>query len=407
MTYIKSRKGWMKEYKGTKYAVSCRQLQCEATKEASWEKANLWWERKQQELDARTNPVPSDTLLDRISALVGTDIPDNLAAQILALRGRDAVPVKSIKTCVEEWQKFLTDKVNTGSIDVSRRDAYCRYVKKFTDWIGEDSDVKVIDSNNLDEFWAFLGRKKTEGVYSAATAQQALMTAKQLIKWSASKGYLTLPGNFAQRHLKFKSQVKAIEVFTVEEIKALFAVAGHEKSKLYVLLMLNTGMYQSDISDLGDSEVDWAEGIISRPRSKKSDGMIARYRLWPATLALLQQHRTKVKVRNERGSYRVMLSERGTALVEYKQQGDKMARRDLIADAFWDHRKAAGVSKSLKHLRKTGASTLAKHASFKYYHDYYLCHTPSTVSARHYVIPNDAEFFAALDWLREQLFPID
>lgn len=40
MTYIPSRKGWMKEYKGKKYAVSCAQLRCPPSKEASWLAAN-------------------------------------------------------------------------------------------------------------------------------------------------------------------------------------------------------------------------------------------------------------------------------------------------------------------------------------------------------------------------------
>ena len=47
MTWVAGSRRWRKLYKGKWYAVSCRQLGCEETKEASWKLANDWWERKQ------------------------------------------------------------------------------------------------------------------------------------------------------------------------------------------------------------------------------------------------------------------------------------------------------------------------------------------------------------------------
>jgi hypothetical protein len=40
MSWVKSRTGWMKEYKGRKYAVSCRQLGRPENKEESYLAAN-------------------------------------------------------------------------------------------------------------------------------------------------------------------------------------------------------------------------------------------------------------------------------------------------------------------------------------------------------------------------------
>lgn len=51
MYWVKAQKQWLKEYRGKTYSVSCRQLKCEPTKEASRLLANDWWDRKQKEID--------------------------------------------------------------------------------------------------------------------------------------------------------------------------------------------------------------------------------------------------------------------------------------------------------------------------------------------------------------------
>ena len=45
MTWVPAAKRWTKKYKGSMYAVSCKQLNCPDTKEASAAHANEWWER--------------------------------------------------------------------------------------------------------------------------------------------------------------------------------------------------------------------------------------------------------------------------------------------------------------------------------------------------------------------------
>jgi hypothetical protein len=64
MAWIPSRRGWMKEYRGKKYAVSCRQLGTPETKEASRKAANDWWTAKRAEIDllARRTPAPTEDI---------------------------------------------------------------------------------------------------------------------------------------------------------------------------------------------------------------------------------------------------------------------------------------------------------------------------------------------------------
>jgi hypothetical protein len=58
---------------------------------------------------------------------------------------------------------------------------------------------------------------------------------------------------------------------------------------------------------------------------------------------------------------------------------------------------------SMKHLRKTSASLLGMHPHFKFFANHFLADSPRSIADKHYVTPNDAEFFEALDWLRGQI----
>ena len=65
--------------------------------------------------------------------------------------------------------------------------------------------------------------------------------------------------------------------------------------------------------------------------------------------------------------------------------------------------KRAGVKRAPKALRATAASKLAEHKEYKFFAQYFLGHSPRGVTDRHYVRPNDEEFFQALGWLEGAL----
>ena len=64
-----------------------------------------------------------------------------------------------------------------------------------------------------------------------------------------------------------------VEAGWMLQILAMRAIVGlvtntSDRTKLYILLMLNCGMTQKDVADLQKTEVDWDAGYISRKRSK-------------------------------------------------------------------------------------------------------------------------------------------
>ena len=99
------------------------------------------------------------------------------------------------------------------------------------------------------------------------------MTAKQFISRLAELRLIPLPGNIRSRRLRFNHSAPAkIETFTVEEVRQMLAAAQglSERTKLYLLLMLNCGMYQNDIAELRNDEIDWKAGTIARAQKQNA-----------------------------------------------------------------------------------------------------------------------------------------
>src|SRR6516165_3860887 len=66
MSWIGTQRRWMKMYRGKRYAVSCRQLGCEPTREASWREANAWWQQTKAGIDRAAPGHPLQPLLDEL-----------------------------------------------------------------------------------------------------------------------------------------------------------------------------------------------------------------------------------------------------------------------------------------------------------------------------------------------------
>ena len=300
---------------------------------------------------------------------------------------------------VEGWVKLQKSKHNAGKISAGRFDAYRRNIAVFRDWLGGGKDVGEITAQTLRDYYHWLGEQIGGGRFSPAYSRSLFNAAKNFITRLAEMELIPLPKNMRSRDFVFDDTPDSITYFTVAEVRTLLAgCEGHsERTKLFLLLMLNCGMYQSDISDLKHGEVDWDERTITRRRSKRrKQGRKVTYKLWPETYDLL------VKFRADGGD-RVLLSDEGNPLVLYKvDQADDLDRHDLINQAYRHLCKRVGVKKPLKVFRKTAANQLENHRVYGRYYPYFLAHSPRGVSERNYGTPSDELFFEALEWLREK-----
>ncbi len=427
MTWMAPTRRWAKKHKGKMYFVSCRQLERPETKEASADAANAWWQAKLKEIesapaseeDRRANAfrvwsmvqdwqqLDEDSREKLVDSLVGAGQYQKIKAQaeeVVSSAVKAVPPDRTVAAQVEAWQALLRGVCQSGQMSEGRFDAYCRNIGNFAEWVGPQAAVDVIDEAKLEGFFNHLSVQVGAGKYSPNYAHTLLMTAKQFISRLAEMKLIGLPGNIRSRRFRFNHSAPAkIETFTVEEVRAMLGACDgfSERTKLYLLLMLNCGMYQNDIAELHKDEINWSKGTLTRARSKtrERNGPVVTYHLWPETLTLLKRHRAK------EGEL-VLTTDEGKPLVRYWLEEGQMRRYDVIQSA-WSRlagkMKARKIRLGMKHLRKTSASLLGRHPQFKFYANYFLADSPRNVADRHYVTPSDDEFFQALCWLRGQL----
>jgi integrase len=427
MTWVPAQRRWIKKHRGKMYAVSCKQLGCPNTKEGSAAAANAWWEAKEKEIetappteeDLRVNAfkvwsmVQDWSGLDEASrerlvdSLIGAGQYQKIKAQadqMVASAMKATPPDRTVKAQVEAWQQLLRSACQSGQMSEGRFDAYCRNIGNFVEWIGGDTAIDAIDEAKLEGFFNHLSIQVGTRKYSPNYAHTLLMTAKQFISRLAEMRLIPLPGNIRSRRFRFNHSAPAkIETFSIEEVRRMLGACDgfSEKTKLYLLLMLNCGMYQNDIAELHRDEVHWTKGTLTRARSKTRErrGPVVTYKLWPETFALLKKHRA-------REGELALTTDEGNPLVRYWLEEGEMRRYDVIQSAWTRLAGKLGVRKirlGMKHLRKTSASVLGQHPQYKFYANHFLADSPRTVADRHYVTPSDNEFFLALDWLRKQI----
>ena len=289
-----------------------------------------------------------------------------------------------------------------GELTVGRVDKLRVQLSHFRDWLGGETPVAEINSQTLRDYRAKLLENVAARAWSRTTASERLSSIKSFVRWLWQyEAIATLPRAMAPKSklLEIGKSYQKIVIFDPDEIRRLLTKAS-SRTRLYILLMLNCGMTQKDISDLRPVEVDDKIGQITRKRSKTREHANVpevSYLLWPETLALLQQERSSPE------SERVLLNERGGPLWSEELSKDgKYKKNDNVRTAFDRLRRKLRLVKPLKSLKKTSASLLRASKEYKGLEDLFLGHAPQSMSDRHYAKPPQDLLGEAIGWLRQE-----
>jgi len=430
------------------------------TKEGSYQTANRWWEAKQAEIDGGPPaPHPNQADVDEITsrrdwcrkngdehgasfydglltvvlddrterpshfyalrqfqalnALLNAGItpdhnkpiPENLVGLVNGdhfwderLRG-DAPSVPDDQTVggmVSQYLELRRMKVETGRLSPKGFDNSRDCLHHFRDHVGPQIAVAAIDEAAWHRFHGFTVAKVRDKVWSRDFASKVFGTARQFVAWAASMGALTTPKNLDNRDYRLGKTVAEIPTTTIADVRRLIDGTSGQL-KLHLLLMINCGFTQVDVSDLHPSEVDWTAGRIRRKRSKTRDepnAPVVDFAIWPETFELLREHRSD-------DPDHVLVTRSGSRWVYHELHDGKLKSSDSIATNYNRlRRRVGGGIGPLKLLRKTSASLLGEHPEFRAYAQYFLGHAPQTLADCHYVKPSTPEFDRALAWLR-------
>lgn len=426
MTWVPSRRGWMKNYRGKPYAVSCRQLGTDRTKDGSVLAANLWWEEKQKELDSQREHIEPTTKENRavyhkmaqwymgqkdrtaaadvLDQAVATGYADPLATlpaasqKIWADRfesldneqqGRITVAVAASK-----WIARQRSRVEAGLVTVLLFEVYRRATENFAAFVGPGKSIEAINTDLVDHWYNHLLAEIAKGAADSYTKSR-FDISKQFIRYCVTMFDISMPKNLIDpRFLTIKVRKTKNKVLSIDTIQNLLPqLQGREK--LCVLLMLNCGYTASDIARLKHDEVNWTTGRITRKRSKTGDNESTPtvcYKLWDETFALLKQHRSK-------HAELVLLNRDGNPLQCSKINAKGKGSRSCAILLAW---KRAKRTINLKLMRKTSSSLLYNNPTFRGLHTLFLGHAPKSVAEVFYVANNETILDDAIDWLGKQ-----
>lgn len=310
---------------------------------------------------------------------------------------------ESLRAYVERYLKDKERQAAAGEVSVGRHYALKLHLTHFQDWLGKDTAVGEIDGAALARYRSDLLDKVVSKAWGSTTAAHYMSTVKSFVRWLWHiEAIPSLPrildGKSAS--LKISKSLPNVIIFTMDEIRSLLAEAT-DRTKLYILLMLNCGMTQKDISDLRMSEVDWNEGRINRRRSKTAkcrNVPIVNYILWPETLRLLIQERAA------NSKDRVLLNSHGTPILwdEINKDG-QYKKNDNVKNAFERLRKKLKIEKPLKSLKKTSATLLRDNERFHGLEGLFLGQAPQAMSDKHYTHVPQNLLDRAIQWLGQEL----
>jgi integrase len=403
---------WVKMYRGVRYRVTCEELGTAArTKEATLALANEWWRKKLLEIDG---PAPQDDTEAFIEAALNGPPDDDSAAEahavadelmqgftgvttykraVEALRvglSRPAkIPERSVAACGQNFLDLIRGTVRPRSFEEIH--AFILSLNDSPLLKGQD-DISVLDEALVERFYLRL----RDGPLSPGRKKKHFSFLRRFISYLAERKVIPTPGNLYSRTLRFRVPPGRIKTHAPGEIRAALDRLK-PRCKLFALLALNCGMTQVDMSELRKDMVDLTAGTLTRRRVKTGDIATVptvTYRLWPETLALLQQLRS--------GDRELFLTNRaGGPLLHTRYENGRSRRTDGILQQW----KRANPPIRLKSLRATAATLLESHEVYGRYVPHFLGHSPRDTAARHYAVPSQQLFDDALAWLRQQIFP--
>lgn len=424
------------------------------TKEGTRDAANLWWEQKEQELVEAEQPLTFEQLVkkknktreenfrfnellqDRLSKaapileMTGIDA-DNADAldkhqwailngvANLAINNRIVEPQPEVETdrkVTTQVEKWLDHRRREASLKeknpdeqkykafpsmgtVKQNQAHTASLTTFLKECDYPDSIDVINSAWVADFRDHLiDRLDDDGdtLNSGKSALNVLGSVSLFVDWlSIERELITRPNLMAKKGWKKISYDPKPYPMTVETFRTIYKTAD-DLSKLYLLLMANTGYTAKDISDLKPSE--WKQGRIKRKRSKGqgyNNAPVVDRMLWPETQRLLKEF-------GSRKGERVLTTETGAALVTSN-------RKDSIGERLRGVIKQAGF-KGGRHYRpkdiRSGCATLIdSNKAYDGWETYFLGHSPQGTADVHYVGQNGDKqdsFDELTMWLRKK-----
>lgn len=330
-----------------------------------------------------------------LRALFGTD-------QLWADRKKRTARVEIGKTIGDAAKRFISgkqDESRSGTRSADGADNIRRWLQKFVAFAGELTAIDQI-SFDLWERWQRACKARSISMETEEGAKE-YGTSKAFVKWLWKQDLLQPPKNVEDK-MGFTRWEGPIQTYPIADVKKTVELAKGQL-KLHLLLMLNCGMTQKDISDLLKTQIDFKAGVIKRKRSKtknKKNTPLVCYNLWPSTLAALQTHLS------DHETLALTTKSGASWLHKSTRENGKIKKTDNVATLWANLKKAnpkATYLKTLKSFKKTSATLIRNEPKFAEFYQYFLGHSEKSIAGKSYADLEPAVFETAINWIGKQL----
>lgn len=433
MTWNKKQKRWFKKYRLKQYAVSCIELGTPTTKEASEAKANEWWRKKREMLDA----APAIVIEPHVQQIIeehektvraikraGINLNELDTSARLKLMKAVHSSQDKIHEVTPNKDRTLSHHIETYRLNAqaevnARKIKPGRYVKidNSLNWLSkfvEQKHFSSIDEVDADfvkgyHLWLIEQQKvhKSFGVFTRRDHWQVFRV------WTidlAESRLIPLPVNLLSKKFVVKVPKLKYRYWTREEFHDMYSRTT-ERNQLFLLLTVNCGFYDSDIGCLKKSELNLKKGTITRQRTKTGEELdedhhvsssvpVITWYLWPETIKLLKKHlsnHAELALTNDDGG---PLWEDGIRPEGHPKAG-KYWKNDNIHSAFSRMVKSLKIEdhNTVENLRKTSAQFL-NDSQYRDCVKQFGGWAERDIEKTNYVAVPEARFKEACLWLR-------
>jgi integrase len=414
MTWEGAKSRWRKMHHGITYTISCDALDCPRTKQDSWRQANEWWEhqftkikepscrfddvleelarRKSWLLHHGLDTAGIDQTITLVRTMASDDLHPSIAQEITApnasiwqdrlSRFKPTPTNKTVGYWVEQYLQMKETDVTAKQISVSSFYLNKLCLIEYRDWCKPELPVENLDASRWVEWY-----KQVQGSdISISYKKKRFMFVKTFISWLIERELIpSFPSLYARRY-KFSASDKEVKALAVDQVREIVRDCKGIL-KLHVLLMLNCGMTQRDISDLKPDE--YQEGRITRRRSKtsKRNTRIVSWKLWECTRHLLGQFK-------QEGTH-LLLTASGRPWIREELVDGKRKKTDSIKSLY----QKLHIAVPLRRLRQTSGDMIM-HKFGKHVGDHFLGHKQGQIDAA-YFSRSQEELDQAIEWLGE------
>jgi|GEM_PF-5462947 len=305
---------------------------------------------------------------------------------------------------IKKWLVFRISDVKAGDITAGAMNNQRMQLERFEKYC---PNILHATGLKLAEFRADL----QSGALAKTTQRDTLTTVKAFLEWCSDTAQVidTIP-SLRKRGTGIKVPTKKIiTIWNDEDITDLFDHATG-RHRLYYLLMLNTGAYESDIGTwtkiaIGDDgkkyqTFDKQNRTITFKRHKEKDEQevpTVTYKLWDETYSLLIEHESD---HNEL----LLTTTANTPLWMDELRNGKRSAKRMIGKQYREQRKKLNKENwgTLDDLRKTSVSKFDEHGEYARYSQYFAGHSPEGTTNRFYRKPSQKQFDCAVMWLGKQ-----